>query len=141
VSPVYTGELKRKQMVSVLPPLLSLRHLRGRGMFRRARASMETEASLQSTGTYGDSIQTMMGEFSVGVERPRVLGTGVEHLRMPEIDDYTLSEKLGLEREVLGYTVSWNMMTLFPKTAGTESVTLSKELSRHAGLIGSKELL
>jgi DNA-directed DNA polymerase III PolC len=133
VGAVYSGKLNRKQMMWLLPSLLSLRHLRGRGMFRRVRASMETEASIHATGTHGDAMQTMMGEFTVGGERPRVLGTGVENLRVPDMDDYTISEKLGLEREVLGYTVSQNMMTLFADAPGIERVTPSNELSRQAG--------
>jgi DNA polymerase-3 subunit alpha len=133
VGSIYAGRLNRKQMIWLLPLLLALRAGKGRGMFRRANPGMGPEVGLQATGTYGAAMQTMMSEFAVGGERPRVLGAGIENLCVPDMDDYTPSEKLALERDMLGFTVSLNIMEIYAQALRAEKGVLSNELSRHAG--------
>ncbi|MDQ3930581.1 MAG: hypothetical protein M3328_15730, partial [Chloroflexota bacterium] len=143
VGAVYAaaGRLNRKQLVWLLPTLLSLRGLlKGRGTFRRTRADGLSglglvEGELQATGSYGGAIQMLMGDVAMGGggDSPRVLGTSTPRLRVPDMDDYTPAEKLRLEREVLGFAVTHNVMELYAGAPGTECAVPSDELSKHAG--------
>jgi DNA-directed DNA polymerase III PolC len=138
VGTIYGGRLNRKQMMWLLPSLLSLRSRKARGTFRRAGAGgLGLEGELQATGSYGGAtpMQMLMGEVEVamGGDSPRVLGAGSQHLRVPGMDDFTPIEKLRLEREALGFAVSRNMMELYADAPGTEGVVPGSELSWHAG--------
>lgn len=120
---IYGGRMNRKQMMWLLPSLLSLRSRKARGTFRRASAGgLGLEGELQATGSYGGAtpMQMLMGEVAMGSDSPRVLGAGSQHIRVPGMDDYTPIEKLRLERETLGFAVSRNLMELYADAPGAK---------------------
>jgi DNA polymerase-3 subunit alpha len=131
----YVPALTRKQMVWLLPSLLSLR--KSKGAFYRARNN--TAAThihlLKATGSDGASMQMAMGEFDLtqSSEGPKILGNRLGHIEAPDVDDYTLQEKLRLEQKVIGFSVSRNEMELYGDTLGKQGVTNSSELAQHSG--------
>lgn len=54
-------------------------------------------------------------------------------LEVPSIDDYTPTEKLRLEREVLGFTLSANEMALYTESPAVERVVPCRALADYAG--------
>jgi DNA-directed DNA polymerase III PolC len=137
----YVPALTRKQMVWLLPSFLSLRSKsKSRSTFYRARNN--TAAThihlLKATGSDGPSMQMVMGEFDLTQSSessggPKILGSGLGHIEVPDVGDYTLQEKLRLEQEVIGFSVSRNEMELYGDILGKQGVTNSSELAQHAG--------
>ena len=79
-----------------------------------------------------------MGDFARigenGGEGTRILGGDTLRLDIPNVGEYTPSEKLRLEQEVLGFTVSHNMMELYSDTdrLRAQNVVPGTELPKYA---------
>jgi DNA-directed DNA polymerase III PolC len=133
----YMPALTRKQMMWLLPSLLSVRKSKARGTFYRARANADVDSirlSMQATGSDGLSMQMMMSDLVQGSsDSPKILGSHLQHLSVPSIGEYSLAEKLHLEREVVGFAVSRNEMELYGDHLAEEGVVRSCELAKHAG--------
>jgi DNA polymerase III alpha subunit len=106
--------LNRKQMMWLLPTLLSLAGLRARAMWLGRNSQARR---MPATGSEGYGLQVMMGDL-LG-DQPdgggaKVLGSATGHRRIevPSLEEYTLSEKLKLEREALGFVLTCNEMEL-----------------------------
>lgn len=124
--------LTRKQMMQLLPSILLVRKPGAKRMFNRNRM----ELSIEATGSDGLGVlgmQTLMSDFIHHSDRPRILGTTLLHIDVPNVGDYTGTEKLRLEQEVMGFTVSRNSMELYSGVSGVQNAIPGKELARYAG--------
>jgi DNA polymerase III alpha subunit len=103
------------------------------------------DKKLQATGSEGLGMQMAMSdlvselmpyyEHSGHHEGPKILGMRTLRVDVPDMEDYTPVEKLQLEREVLGLTVSQNEMELHQEALLEQGVILSKDLAlaRYSG--------
>ncbi|HKP51510.1 MAG TPA: DNA polymerase III subunit alpha [Chloroflexia bacterium] len=110
-------DLNRKQMMRLLPALLSTRSLTVRSTSRQSIADR-----LFATGSDGKGMGLQIaigGDFihpsadrgaGGGIGNPKILGRNTLHIDVPQLDDYTPTEKLKLEQEALGFTLSHNEM-------------------------------
>ena len=137
--------LNRKQMVSLLPSLLSVRQRTTSQVRAASRANAIAKWSLgaaatAATGSDGIPLQMAIGDLlphssftggrqGAGLGVPRILGKGILRIDVPDLDDYTPTEKLRLEQEVLGFSVSHNEM----EWVEVPGAILSSELHLHAG--------
>lgn len=125
--------LNRRQMTRLLPTLINTRRpkLRSNG----AGANGTHGASHSAVGTYlGEPLQIVMGDLLVGnLVSPKILGRATFEMEVPELDDYTLAEKLRLEREVLGFTLSKNEMELYAEARALQNTVPSSLLPGYAG--------
>lgn len=135
---VRAQSLNRKQLMWLVPALLSVRHARARkalpgGIMRRV------EGILSATGTEGLSLQQVMGDFmgqtifEGGNSNPRILGSAGLHIEVPVMSDYTPAEKLRLEQEAIGFSLSRNEMELHVDVAEERGAVPSSRLARYAG--------
>jgi DNA polymerase III alpha subunit len=149
-----TPLLTRKQMMWLLPSLMSVRKSGARGAFNRNKAGdLDTGLWLKATGSDNTpytgtgtgtspnpsfSMQMVMGDFARisdnSGEGTRILGGDTLRVGIPNVGDYTPSEKLRLEQEVLGFTVSHNMMELYIDTdrLRAQNVVPGTELPKYA---------
>jgi DNA-directed DNA polymerase III PolC len=129
--------LNRKQMIKLLPTLLSARSLTARSAHRQAVAGKllatgSDGAGLQIAIGGGDFIQPSAARGAGGaggsIGSPKILGRNTLHIDVPQLDDYTPVEKLKLEQEALGFTLSHNEMEWLE----VPGAVLSGELHRYA---------
>jgi len=116
--------LNRKQMISLLPSLLSIRHRTTLRVRSASRANANAKwtlgaAAATATGSDGIPLQMAIGDIlqhssfaggNIGIRNPRILGKGTLRIEVPDLDDYSPTEKLRLEQEVMGFSVSHNEM-------------------------------
>jgi DNA polymerase-3 subunit alpha len=126
--------LNRKQMLWLLPVLLSKRSLTARRISRQSSTDR-----LLATGSDGVGLQiTIGGDFipysgdrraTGGISSPKILGKNATlHIDVPHLDDYTPVEKLQLEQEALGFALSHNEM----EWLDVSGAVLSEDLHRYA---------
>ncbi len=137
-APATTIAMNRKQMMWLIPSLLAARELRARGT-RRTEAGNAKWAL--ATGSDRQSIQVVMGDLiehePVGMGRgTRVLGDAHRRIDVPALDDYTLAEKVKLEKEALGFTLIRNEMELVE----VQDALPSSQLNRHAACYSEREV-
>jgi DNA polymerase-3 subunit alpha len=75
----------------------------------------------------------LMGDFLHTGSGPKILGSSTFHLDVPHMDDYTPAEKLHLEHEALGFSLSSNEMELYSVEAAARGAVSSRDLPGHAG--------
>jgi DNA polymerase-3 subunit alpha len=146
--------LNRKQMMWLLPSLLSASELRTRRGVARPSSSQKDHAiwtRILATGSDGKGLQVIMGEMNELIEgehrgrwgwsNAKVLGDinnhqhyqnyqhlSYQHTEVPSLEEYTLAEKLKLEQEALGFVVTCNEMELLH----VPDAILSGELHKYA---------
>lgn len=122
--------LNRKQMMWLLPSLLSIQELSAKRM-RSSRASFTR--LMKAAGAEGRNLQFMLGEvlesqpLNAAVKVLGVAGSN-QHIQVPDLPEYTLLEKLRLERETLGFVISCNEMDLI----NVPNTVVSSKLRHHA---------
>jgi DNA polymerase-3 subunit alpha len=117
--------LNRKQLMWLLPTLINTRRpkLRSNGTSHSA-----------SHVFVGEPLQIVMGDMLIGnLVSPKILGRITLEIEVPDVEEYTLAEKLRFEREVLGFTVSRNEMELYAEARGLQDVLPSSVLAEYAG--------
>jgi DNA polymerase III alpha subunit len=112
--------LNRRQMLWLLPTLISIR--------KPKRAS--TQSSSQNTTA---PIQLALGDFMHDAGAPRILGSTTLRIDLPDLQDFSLAEKLRLEREVLGFTLTRNEMELYGDVVAARGIVPSHALTEYAG--------
>jgi DNA polymerase III alpha subunit len=132
--------LNRRQMLWLLPSLLSTGGASKRIQKEYAQWKSSTRSATGSaTGTEGKSLQVMMGDLvegdaGGGWRQTKVLGSaGNRRLEAPPLDDYAPAQKLGLEREALGFVVSLNEMELVDVVGAVPSSSLHSQAGQYAG--------
>lgn len=135
--------LNRKQMLVLLPMLVNTRKPRSRSSATASdastyRASGQGPRPDQEPGAgrdrYAGPLQLVMDDFLVGnLVSPRILGSAHSHLEVPEVEDFTLAEKLRLEQKTLGFTVSHNEMELYAGVLDRLNVVPGHALPEYAG--------
>jgi DNA-directed DNA polymerase III PolC len=125
--------LNRKQMLWLLPVLLSKRSLTAKRVNRQSRTGR-----LLATGSDGMGLQIAIGgdfiPYSLslgargGIGSPKILGNHTLHIDVPSLEEYTPTEKLQLEQEALGFALSHNQMEWLE----VPGAVLSGELHRYA---------
>lgn len=63
---------------------------------------------------------------------PRVLGDAGFYIEVPDVEDYTTEEKLRLEQEAVGFTLSANEMEIYGSAPKEQSAVTSGKLGRYA---------
>jgi DNA polymerase III alpha subunit len=128
------GSLNRRQLVWLLPALLSMRKSRARGAIHRMQAQSPGALHLP-TGTDGLAVQMLMGDVwgHVSASAPRVLGGSAFGLEAPEMDDYSPSEKLRMEQEAMGFAATCNEMEFHRDVVEAQGVVPQRRLVQHAG--------
>ena len=139
--------LNRKQMMWLLPSLLSVGGQRAKGATRRAQTQVGSARWMRATGSDGvgghgiEGMQIMMGhvigELPISREA-KVLGKTNSHQRLevPSLQDYTLSEKLRLERDTLGFVLSCNEMELVDVPGAVPSSQLHRYADQEVKVAG-----
>jgi DNA polymerase III alpha subunit len=118
--------LNRRQLLWLLPHLLSVRF-----------PMRPTRRTKEATATNDSPMQLLVGGLLPLLQgdgrdaAPKILGRSLIPA-VPVMDDHTASEKLGLEREALGFTVSRNESDLWSDVLEKRGVTTSTLLARHA---------
>jgi DNA polymerase III alpha subunit len=133
-----TMVLNRRQMIWLLPSLLSGGD-GARGAIRRSQTGYSVWT--RATGSDGKGLQIMMSELIEGeatggwrnAKVVHVVGdvgdvSNHRHIEVPPIEDYTLAEKLKLERDALGFVLSCNEMEL----VDVPGAVPSSQLRHHA---------
>jgi DNA polymerase III alpha subunit len=138
-----TTALNRRQMIWLLPSLLSLGE-GARGVVRRSQ--MGYSVWTRATGSDGKGLQIMMselieGEATGGWGGAKIVGKAnnhrrLERLEVPLIEDYTLVEKLKLERDALGFVLSCNEMELVDVQGAVPSSQLRHYADRQVQVAG-----
>jgi DNA-directed DNA polymerase III PolC len=137
--------LNRRQMMWLLPSLLSASRGEGaRGAVGRGQTGYSVWT--RATGSDGKGLQIMMSELieegtTRGWGNAKVVGLGRDvsnhgQIDVPDIEDYTLAEKLVLERETLGFVVSCNEMELVEVSGVVPSSRLGQYADRQVEIAG-----
>lgn len=135
VEAVYEPQMRlnRKQMVWLLPSLVSSRQRSARQARQRTQSAWE-RATATATGSEGMALQMAIGDIIqhialAGGGSPKILGKSTLHINVPDLDDYTPTEKLRLEQETLGFALSHNEMEWLE----VPGAITSSELHHYAG--------
>jgi DNA polymerase III alpha subunit len=135
VGATYSASLpamNRRQMVELLPQFLTIRRPAARGD-RTALARLTLATGSEGMRTKGGlGAQAVIGDFLQlpNSATPRILGSATLHLAVPDREDYTDAEKLHLEQEVLGFSVSCNEMELLEVPEAVPSRDLHKHVEQ-----------
>ncbi len=126
-SPHSLSSMNRRQMMALLPQLLFARK-----PARQANRNSLTHLSVAtgSEGAVGLGMQGVMGDILQRQDSasPRILGDDTLRIEMPHVEEYTAIEKLRLEQEVVGFSLTCNEMELIE----VPEAVPSKELHRYA---------
>jgi DNA polymerase-3 subunit alpha len=139
--------LNRPQMMWLLPSLLSVGGQRAKSATRHAQTQVGSARWMRATGSDGmggpgiEGMQIMMGDVigELPISREaKVLGKANSHQRIevPSLQDYTLSEKLRLERETLGFVLSCNEMELVDVPGAVPSSQLHRYADQEVRVAG-----
>ena len=142
IEAVYEPHLRlnRKQMVWLLPSLVSSRHRSNRQARQRTQSAWgraTATATDAATGSDGMALQMAIGDIiqygvladsGAGGGNAKILGKSTLRIDVPDLDDYTPTEKLRLEQETLGFALSHNEM----EWIDVPGAILSSELHRYA---------
>ena len=125
----YEPKLNRNQMMWLIPSLLTLSA--NKSAMRRADRRAYINWS-QATGSDGLRLgmQMIIGDFIGQEVAHKILGETALHFEVPSLVEYTPAEKLRLEREALGFTLSHNEMEIVE--VQDEGLAPSGELYRYA---------
>ncbi len=115
--------LNRAQMLWLLPTLISIRKPK----------RQQTQNSTLITHNSLAPIQLALGDFAHDMGAPRILGSSTLRIDVPDIKDFSLAEKLRLEQEVLGFSLTRNEMDLYADAVASLGVVPSHDLAEHAG--------
>jgi DNA polymerase III alpha subunit len=115
--------LNRAQMLWLLPTLISIRKPK----------RQQTQNSTLITHNSLAPIQLALGDFVHDMGAPRILGSSTLRIDVPDIKDFSLAEKLRLEQEVLGFSLTRNEMDLYAGAVASLGVVPSHDLTEHAG--------
>jgi DNA polymerase III alpha subunit len=129
--------LNRKQMVWLLPSLLSVRQCTAAQARQRATA----------TGTGGVALQMVIGDIiqhsnfagggpGTGTGSPKILGKSMLRIDVPPLEEYTPTEKLRLEQETLGFALSHNEMEWLQVPGAISSSELQRYAEREVQVAG-----
>lgn len=72
----------------------------------------------------------------MGIRNPRILGKGTLRIDVPDLDDYSPTEKVRLEQEVMGFSVSHNEMEWLEVPGATPSSELHLHAEREVKVAG-----
>jgi DNA polymerase-3 subunit alpha len=123
------GGENRKQMMHILPSLITARRPRASRYGIAAQTQPRPEAG--STGP----LQMVLGDFLPGLmvsPNPRILGDLRFQPEPPFMEEYSPQEKVALEREALGFTLTCNPMELHPQFIKEHDVVLCRDLPSQA---------
>ncbi|HET6261270.1 MAG TPA: hypothetical protein VFG99_03395, partial [Chloroflexia bacterium] len=118
--------LNRRQMLWLLPTIIS--HNRP----KRASTQQSTLITQNSPRSLAP-IQLALGDLMHDVGAPRILGGTTLRIDVPDMPDFSLAEKLRLEREVLGFTLTRNEMELYGDMVAARGIVPSHALGEYAG--------
>lgn len=114
--------LNRRQMLWLLPTLINTRKPQSRG------------ALAPHNGSHIGPLQIVMDDFLVGhLVSPRILGNATSQLEVPTMEDFSPAEKLRLEQDVLGFTLTRNTMELYDGASSLQTVVPCSALAEYAG--------
>jgi DNA-directed DNA polymerase III PolC len=139
--------LNRPQMMWLLPTLLSVSGQRAKSATHRAQTQVGSARWMRATGSDGigghgiEGMQIMMGDVigELPISREaKVLGRANSHQRLevPSLQDYTLSEKLRMERDTLGFVLSCNEMELVDVPGAVPSSQLHRYADQEVKVTG-----
>jgi DNA polymerase III alpha subunit len=133
--------LNRKQMMWLLPSILSI------GEKKAQSTNARYSRLMKAAGSEQQGIQFMMSDLreTRSIERDmreqvkaKVLGStsSPQRIEVPSLPEYTLPEKLRLERDTLGFVLSCNEMELIEVPGAISSSQLRRHADREVTIAG-----
>jgi DNA-directed DNA polymerase III PolC len=118
--------LNRRQMLWLLPTIISYNKPKRPST---QHSTLNTQHSPKSLAP----IQLALGDLMHDVGAPRILGGTTLRIDVPDMPDFSQAEKLRLEREVLGFTLTRNEMELYGDMVAARGIVPSHALGEYAG--------